>query len=230
MDIVYPIKSTNDNIELRYSLRSLQNIEHDKVFIVGDLPNFVQNVIHIPDNKVQSRYITTTNHLKTSCLDNRVSNDFIWMNDDFFFIKPLQYNDLLLNRGPLKEVVNHYHKIHSILTPYDKNVEVAYTELKTLGFENPISFELHCPIIINKQNFLSIIDKITSEALHCCKRSLYGNFFIGNSNTISDMKVLSSTNFDEKNYDKLISCSEHTFNKIEHFLMSKFPNKSIYEI
>ena len=76
MDIVYPIKSTNENIELRYSLRSLQNIQHDRVFIIGDLPNFVQNVIHIPIQSVNSRYASTTNSLKTICLNKDLQRKF----------------------------------------------------------------------------------------------------------------------------------------------------------
>ena len=98
-----------------------------------------------------------------------------------------------------------------------------------MGFEEPISFELHCPIIINKYKFLTISDKIKTDALHCCKRSLYGNYYIDNSNTINDMKVLSSTIFDEKNYDRFMSCSENTFKKVEDFLKKKFTNKCIYE-
>ena len=229
MDIVYPVKSTNENIELRYSLRSLQNIQHDRVFIIGDLPNFVQNVIYIPIKSVNSRYVSTTNSLKTICINKEVSDNFIWMNDDFFILKPIQPNDLLLNRGKMNDIVSYYHKIHNSLTPYDRNVENAYKELKSMGFEEPISFELHCPIIINKYKFLTICDKIKTDALHCCKRSLYGNYYIGNSNTIKDIKVLSNTIFDEKNYDRFISCSENTFKKVEDFLKKNFPNKCIYE-
>ena len=229
MDIVYPVKSTNENLELRYSLRSLQNIQHDRVFIIGDLPNFAQNVTHIPVNRLSSRYASTTNSLKTICLNKEISDNFIWMNDDFFILKPIHPSDLLLNRGKMKDVINHYHKIHQTITNYDKNVEMAYNELQSIGFKEPISFELHCPIIINKYKFLTIYDKIKTEALHCCKRSLYGNYYINNSNTISDMKVISSTIFDEKNYDKFLSCSENTFKKVEDFLKKKFPNKCIYE-
>ena len=66
------------------------------------------------------------------------------MNDDFFILKLTQPDDLLLNRGKMKDIVSYYHKIHNSLTPYDRNVENAYKELKSMGFEEPISFELHC--------------------------------------------------------------------------------------
>ena len=55
-DIYYPvIKSVNDNAELRFSLRSLKNIEHGNVYIVGYKPLWVKNVIHLPYNDIPAR-------------------------------------------------------------------------------------------------------------------------------------------------------------------------------
>lgn len=233
MDIVYPIKKTILNEELKYSLRSLINIPHDKVFIVGDLPEFIndEEVYYIPSSKLESRYKTTTNHLKLAVLNDNISEDFIWMNDDFFILKSITEKDLLLNRGLLRDQVNFYHKNHNPLTKFDKLIENAIVELKHLGFVNPISFELHCPIIINKENFKSIEDKINNDALHCCKRSVYGNYFIKESRCIEDVKVLSTHIFKEDNQGQLpfISVSESCFNKIKPFLEKKFPNKCKYE-
>lgn len=232
MDIIYPIKDNKSNQELKYSLRSLSNLHYDKVFIIGDLPDFIniKNINYIYSNKLESRYQTTTKYLKEIILNKNVSEDFIWMNDDFFILKPVTEKDLLLNRGYLKDQILYYYKYHNPITNFDKLVAKAAIELKKLGFKNPLSFELHCPIIINKSKCLSILDKIKDESLHCCKRSLYGNYFIKNSIPISDMKVISSTIFDEKNYDKFLSCSENTFKKVEDFLKKKFPSKSIYEL
>ena len=233
VDIVYPIKKTNLNEELRYSLRSLINIPHNKVFIIGDLPEFVneEEVYYIPSPKLESRYKTTTNHLKLAILKDNISKDFIWMNDDFFILKSITKKDLLLNRGLLRDQVASYHKYHNPLTKFDKLIENATLELKHLGFTNPISFELHCPIIINKENFKVIEDKINSDALHCCKRSVYGNYFMRDSKPIEDVKVLSNHIFKEDIQGKLpfISVSECCFNKVKPFLEKKFPNKCKYE-
>ena len=233
MDIVYPIKKTILNEELKYSLRSLINIPHDKVFIIGDLPEFIneEEVYYIHAPKLESRYKTTTNHLKLAVLNNNISEDFIWMNDDFFILKPTTEKDLLLNRGLLRDQVAFYHKYHNPLTKFDKLIENATLELKHLGFVNPISFELHCPIIINKTKFKSIQDKINTESLHCCKRSVYGNYFIKESRCMEDVKVLSTHIFKEDNQGQLplISVSESCFNKIKPFLEKKFPNKCKYE-
>lgn len=233
MDIVYPIKKTTFNEELRYSLRSLENIPHNKVFIIGDLPEFVneEKVYYIPAPKLESRYKTTTNHLKLAILNDNISEDFIWMNDDFFILKPILEEHLILNRGLFRDQVASYHKNHHPLTNFDKLVENAMIQLKHLGFTNPISFELHCPIIINKENFKAIEDKINSDALHCCKRSVYGNYFMRDSKPIEDVKVLSKHIFREDIQGQLpfISVSECCFNKIKPFLEKKFPNKCKYE-
>lgn len=233
MDIVYPIKKTVLNEELRYSLRSLQNIKHDKVFIVGDCPSFIndETVFYIPTNKFISRYETTTNNIKVACECDELSDNFILMNDDFFILNPIIEEDLKLNRGLLREQVKFYHKNHYPLTNYDRLVEKATSELIKQGFENPVSYELHAPIIINKKNFLSILNKINNEALHCCKRSVYGNYFIKEGKTIDDVKVLNRTNFRPEIQGKynVLSVSEACWGRIKPFISSKFPTKSIYE-
>ena len=232
MDIVYPIKKTTLNEELRYSLRSLCNIKHDKVFVVGDLPGFISNnVYYIPTCKFVSRYETTTNNIASACRCSELSDNFILMNDDFFILNPIEEKDLLLNRGLLKDQVNFYHKNHGTLTNFDRAVEKGYEELKEQGFENPISFELHTPIIINKYKFLQILPKINTDSLHVCKRSVYGNYFIKESKTIEDVKVLSYHKFDEnkQGIKDLMSCSEVSWSVVKPFIIKKFPNKSIYE-
>ena len=68
MDIVYPIKKTIKNEDLRYSLRSLCNIEHNKVFIIGELPDWVsEEVYYIPVQQNLDRYEATTNNIKIAC-------------------------------------------------------------------------------------------------------------------------------------------------------------------
>lgn len=231
MDILYPIKKTTLNEELRYSLRSLVNIPHNKVFIVGDCPDFIneENVFYIPNTKEESRYKTTTNHIKIACQCKELSEDFILMNDDFFILNPITEEDLNLNRGYIINIFAYYIAHHRPLTHYDQLVIQSMNELKKMGFEKPISFELHTPIIINKTNFLSIVNKLNNDSLHCCKRSVYGNHFIKYSKTIEDVKVLSNHIFKPEDYTNLMSCSEVCWTKIKSFIQKKFPNKSIYE-
>lgn len=230
MDIVYILERTKDNKELKYSLRSLSNIEHNKVFIVGDFPSFpITNIRHIHTTKLDSRYKTTTNNIKIACQNKEISEDFILMNDDFYIMNPIKIEDLLLDRGPLQEVVRFYHNNHQNLTKYDKLVEQYYLNTKEIG-QNPLkSFELHTPMIINKTKFLSILKVILSEFEHCNKRSIYGNKFLTNTKTIKDVKVL-STNINDFDFNtNLLSTSDSIFKRVEPLLQQKFHNKSKYE-
>ena len=49
MDLVYIVKNSEVNEDLRYSLRSVAKfVPHDKIWIVGYKPSWVQNVEYLP--------------------------------------------------------------------------------------------------------------------------------------------------------------------------------------
>lgn len=85
-DILYTVKrGPDDNIELRYSLRSLENIPHGNVFIIWHKPSRVKWVIHIPfkDNpKYKAKNVIRK--IRAWCVDKRLSDKFIFMCDDFY--------------------------------------------------------------------------------------------------------------------------------------------------
>ena len=51
MDIVYVVGENERNESLKYSLRSLKNIPHDDVYIIGHKPAWVKNVKYV--NRIQ---------------------------------------------------------------------------------------------------------------------------------------------------------------------------------
>ena len=75
MDIVYLVKDCTENEELTYSLRSLVNIPHDRVFIVGGCPRNIDTskVIHFPILQTDTKYKNTTNNLKLICNQDNLS-------------------------------------------------------------------------------------------------------------------------------------------------------------
>ena len=79
MDIVYLLKDSDVNEELTFSLRSLKNIPHDKVFLVGGFPANIdsEKVYHIPTYQGLNKYNNTTNSLKTAANTKEISEDFI---------------------------------------------------------------------------------------------------------------------------------------------------------
>ena len=59
LDIVYVFHTdSGDDSELKYSLRSLENLPHRRVFIIGDKPSFeVKNLIYIPLDRISDHLI-----------------------------------------------------------------------------------------------------------------------------------------------------------------------------
>lgn len=230
MDIVYLLKDTPTNEELTYSLRSLVNLPHDKVFFVGGCPNNIDRtkIIHIPIIQTNDKYKNTENGLKYICKDNRLSEDFILMNDDFFILKPIKdpKEELKLCRGPIEDVLK---SLPSGGT-YWLSMRQANIFLKDLGFSEPLSYELHIPMVINKKKFLDMfslnyIDSISPGQ----QRSIYGNMFLKGSKFVKDVKVYQNKT-ESFEVDKFLSSEDTSWPRIKEYIGSLFSNKSEFEI
>jgi len=95
MDVVYILGKGScwQNNELRYSLRSVDKfvIDLERVFIVGECPKWLRNIIHIPaKDPYPQKWRNGYHKIITACEDPRVSEEFLLMNDDFFIIKPIR--------------------------------------------------------------------------------------------------------------------------------------------
>lgn len=231
MDIVYTVRPGYKNEELRYSLRSLKNLPHDKVVIVGYKPPWVKDVLYIQTDQPDTlKYKNTTDNIIQACLDDRVSEDFILMNDDFYILKPIKELEHY-NRGPIEAVIDYY--MNSDI--YGEGMRQTYNYLKSLGYHDILSYELHLPMVINKKNFLAMIKRQRAEAPHIevlHKRTLYGNMFNYGGQSIKDVKV---TKYMDKRFNRdatFLSTNDDRFNgktPIGEFIMELFPEKSPYD-
>lgn len=233
MDILYILKESSVNEELIYSLRSLSNLPHDRIFFAGGFPGGIKNIIHIPTKQTGTKYENSTKNLKVACEDRRLSNNFILMNDDFFILKPIKdpVNDFNLHRGTIQSVFDFYMHKYSRKTIYMLGMEQTAGLIKGLGIKEPLSYELHIPMVMNKQNVLKMLSYSGVEkicVLH--KRSLYGNLFLHHSRKVEDFKILTK---DEKLNNSreraVISCSDGGWNNIKEYITNLFPAKSNYE-
>ena len=233
MDIVYLVKECKVNEELVFSLRSLINLPHDKVFIVGGLPDSINKsqVIHIPVLQRRTKYQNTTANLQTICRNELLSEDFILMNDDFFILKPIKsLEELNLCRGPIDSVLEEYKQRYGDFSnPYIQGMKQTKIFLEDRGIANPLSYELHIPMVMNKKKFLDIfsIPYINGvSVLH--KRTVYGNLYCKNSKVINDVKVLQDY-FYPLGSDKFLSSEDSSFFRLKKYLRRLFPQKSQYE-
>lgn len=225
LDCVIPYKKT-DSEELRYCLRSLKNIEHDKVFICGDKPDFISDkVIYLARNQVgvTAQHDSELN-LRLALSDDRLSEDFILFNDDFFALKKTELENY--DNGPIQDVIKRrtnkmFHKHNSYL----KNTEQY---LIKNGYRDIKSFELHVPMVMNKEKRYTIsedIINILKKGRVVLPRTIYGNLFCDTSKTIDDVKI----------YDKIARIPANEFLstlKLENApsLVKKFNKKCKYEV
>src|SRR5688500_2320198 len=83
--------SRNNDIELRYCLRSIEThlSGYGDIFLIVHKPKWVKNVMHIPAEDEQRTWWKERNiyrKILLACEDPRVSDDFLFMNDDHYLL------------------------------------------------------------------------------------------------------------------------------------------------
>lgn len=246
MDLVYIVRNGDENEDLKYSLRSIEKNapKFNNIFIVGYKPDWVSdNVIYIPTHqrKANSKHLNTNTNVLTACKDSRISEDFILMNDDFILIKKITNWNKSLSK--VKNTISEQIKIYSEDSPANSLYKKTFSDCLNLiqeisGNKNPLNWELHIPIIINKKNYINLFSdervlKYIDEHTIILKRSLYGNCFNKHIDIIDDVKLrycdLGSINNEWLSvFDGCIG-NNRKYPKLNSFLYKAFNEKSIYE-
>ena len=177
MDVLYYVGggSMRHNIELRFSLRSLEKYGKNinRVFVVGNKPDFLQNVEYIwVDDKYQ--WWRNAFEKTKAAIKGGISKDFLLMNDDFFMLASFDATKYpYYNRGEMPTDGTEYQKV------------IANTR-KILEREGKSTYHygVHCPIRINGEKYLEL-EKYFKHPVSA--RCLYGNLYAKGKKT-SDCK------------------------------------------
>jgi hypothetical protein len=161
------------------------------------------------------------------------------MNDDFFIMKPM--DDMPdYDFGPIKDVLDGYRVRYPDETDYIGRMRMMYEHLLAAGFKNPMSYELHVPMRIDKKQARRIITGAKGERLYQF-RTYYGNYAGVNGTTIKDVKIF----LDPTHNDPEYVADPMTYMKVQQFLSAtggsfkrgapgdfirgSFVEKSVYE-
>jgi len=233
LDLIYILKSGSlwRNNELRYSLRSVQKylLEYGKIFIIGVCPRWVDtsNITFIPaEDPYSSKLRNAVHKIRIACLSPKVSEDFVLMNDDFFFLKKaLEIPNY--NRGTMSQ---HKKKHSSKKGYYYGAICDTYKMLKDMGVKTPVDFEVHYPMVINKKKFLKITDNIETKDGYLF-RSVYGNLAGIKSMYRLDPKVYSADEICRMNQLDFLSTDNRTVldKKFQRWIKRRLPTESRYE-
>jgi hypothetical protein len=228
MDVVYLCRS-GPNEELRYSIRSVEkNMPHRSIWVIGQSPEWYRgNFIEVQNLK--AKYSNARANLDELVKSKHISENFILMNDDFFIMRPVEkvgyfYDGPLLERAERNELL-------TTTGAYTKLLYNTYDRLKKMGIEEPLNYEVHIPMIMNKKSLKEVLKHKT-----CLWRSMYGNIYeVGGTNK-EDVKVYSVNSSNPKSYDwkgknfAYLSTQDSSFPNIHRNLLAKkFKNPSSIE-
>jgi hypothetical protein len=226
MDVVYPYRRSPGDFELRYSLRSLSNVPHDRVIIAGEIPLTTSDrVVTVKNPRTGAdRYMSSTSNIFAAIGRADVSSDFIVMNDDIFVLKPWTFQHA--DRGPLSDYLDD----PSVKGYYRSRVADTLKILKAHGIDDPLFFGLHTPTVYNRARLVDLMRDFPMPKNKYLLRTLYNNIFPQPSIRRDDVKVKSWS--DDTEADDILSISDNVaaLPSFKTWIDYRFPAPSVYEV
>lgn len=182
-----------ENEELRYSIRSVyKHIKDPNIWVIGGKPKWYAGQ-HLVVPQDQGKHENVRKNLRSLCNSDKIKEDFILMNDDFFIMQDLE-SIPQMHGGLLRDKVLKYKRFakHS---SYTKLLSDTEKELISMGIEDPLDYAIHVPMPMTKQNLSTTIYPDLSV------RTMYGNIFKVGGTQIEDVKVYENGPFWAKSYD-----------------------------
>ena len=227
MDVVYVCRD-GGNPELQYSLRTLANVDRNRVWIFGGAPNWINLTTVTLQRRRQggTPYSSTRGHIEAACRTIDVSDPFVLWNDDFYAMHKVGTVPLY-HRGPLESVLEKY---ATLKTPWAKGMRETVALMKNRGLlAGAMCYDVHLPLVVHKaamQEALRLAKKVAADAVHL--RTLYGALSGLEGVEHHDPKMMRrSSPFPRGAW---LSSSDDTFRStVEPVLRYLFPDKSPYE-
>ena len=219
MDVVYICRS-GPNEELRYSIRSVEkNLPHNNIWVIGQSPEWYKGSF-IEVKNVNAKYSNARANLDALIRSKLITEDFILMNDDFFIMRPIEkisyfYEGTLLERAERNELL-------TTTGAYTQLLYNTHDKLIKMGIEEPLNYEMHIPMIMNKKKFKEVLKHKT-----CLWRSLYGNIYEVGGTDREDVKVYVNNSSNPKSYEwrgknfPYLSTQDSSFAEMHRMLFSK---------
>jgi len=226
----------HNHTELRYSLRSMRKYltRVDQVFIVGECPPFLRDVIHIPCPNMHKGNAGRNIYekMRAACLHPDLSPHFWCAADDHFLLATLSERKYkYYHLGTLEGTLGRLSK-ESKFKPY---VQVTYDALRSRGLPTK-NFNTHVPMIFNKSIFLELMDGFNwNLPKSYAVKALYPNALKIAGVQITDCKIhTAKTKTAIYRYIQnawFFSTNEHSINDpMKEVLQELYPNPSPWEI
>lgn len=230
MNLVYFIKDSAFNPELKYSLRSAEtNLKDITVWFVGGKPMGLHPDRHlILRQEGKTKWANVAHTIYEFIMHEDCPEEFMLMNDDFFIMEPVDiiktaFWGSLEGLGALITDKN-----HKFPTGYVRRLDEA-TEALLAHNLTTYNFELHRPMPIKRDWMKLVYEKFGENTP--CKRSLYGNLFLSALNPVYAFDTKIARNSDPIPVGPYLSTEDSTFENgpVGKLIKETFPNKSRFE-
>ena len=194
MDIVYILKQQEENLDLRYSLRSVAKYVtgFEKIWCAGYKPKWLSDEVgYIPANQSGNKWQNALQNLINACQCNDVSEDFALFNDDFFALRPCNIQSVNYCCGTIDSAIRKW------VCAGDSEWRRAFWQskelLEKLGCEHFADFALHMPMLMNRHKFLKLmklkeVRRHVRRYKHISFRTIYGNYYWSDPVVVNDCK------------------------------------------
>jgi len=241
VDLVYVLgngSKWSDN-EIRFSLRSVEKYlkGYRNIYVVGARPAFLQNVIHVPAQDVFDPAVNADGNMTLkilkACAISELSDNFLFMNDDFVFIKPVVAAEIpWMHKGDMKERPAQFWKEQFYRHRLLRTFETLRDRMQTT-----LQYDYHAPMLMNKHLFAEVMAQYDyADGIGLTFRSIYGNALQLEAELLTTQK---RTIYIKYSYQELLSRLEPaTFlgyndaglcKSLIYFLIRNFPERSAFE-
>lgn len=215
IDVLYRVRR-GKNENLRYSLRSLANIPHGDVFIVGHPPAWVSNVHVITPKTWRTKWRALVGDLALACSELK-GQRLLLIDDDMMVLSPRE-SVPVLHGGDLRKAAKR--KIGA----YGKTLTWTADYLEEHDIAMPLSYELHVPLEIDADAMRAVIEPALGHRRPLQARSLYGNAVDLGGTEAQDVKLEKGPMPSE-----FLSTSPYSWRHWQPQLDALFPTPSVYE-
>lgn len=243
---VYVVRPGDTNPELRYSLRTLTNLPHSRVILVGYRPTWVTDVDHVPVRQSPPTPATKqgqVHRLLRALIDAAptlgIAPDqrLTYLNDDEFILTPRTPTGIALHLGPIRAHAEQYapRPARPGNPATATHGELLHATADHVGDLAP-SWEAHTPLTIRLDYLEAVLDEVDTALDHGRARplwrTLYGTAYLlaDHTNQLGrDVKVDRRTPPDTWQHWDFLSTSDLSWRAHSATLHARYPDPSRYE-
>lgn len=231
-DIVYMVKDSSPNEELRYSLRSVEKNwgPRGNVWIFGGCPDGIKPDRFVPVEMIlPGKWENTHRLMRLICQNDEISEDFWFFNDDFFVMKPVSEDIPQMYNGTISEIIRLVECEDAGVKYWTDQLHILDDLFRREGM-SCLNYEVHKPMLINRKKMLAVMDRYRTILF---TRSLYGNYYeIGGVDSCDVLVKFAYSGISWVMEEDFVSTTEDSFayGEIGEHIRGLFPQPCTMEV